>query len=72
LICRINANKGARAGNFNQLLYSSIGPGGVLRDITVGNNDTEGRLNGNYPAGPGWDPCTGWGSPDGKKLEQAL
>ena len=27
---------------------------------------------GGYDAGPGWDACTGWGSPDGPKLMQAL
>jgi len=31
------------------------------RDITSGNN-------GAYSAGPGWDACTGLGSPDGTAL----
>jgi kumamolisin len=44
----------------------------VLRDITVGNNDTDGLLGGQYKAGPGWDACTGWGVPDGGKLLTAL
>jgi kumamolisin len=72
LIVRINATLGSRVGNFNALLYSKFGPNGVLRDITVGNNDTEGLLDGNFKAGPGWDACTGWGVPDGKKLLDAL
>jgi kumamolisin len=72
LIARINAANGARAGNFNALLYSTIGPSGVLRDITVGDNDTDGLLGGQYKAGPGWDACTGWGVPDGQKLLAAL
>src|SRR5271170_6715707 len=72
LVTRLNAIMGARAGNFNALLYSKFGPTGVLRDITVGDNDTEGMLNGQYPAGPGWDACTGWGAPDGGKLLAAL
>ena len=71
-IARINAAIGSRAGNFNALLYSSFGPKNVLRDITVGNNDTDGLLNGQYPCGAGWDACTGWGAPDGKKLLAAL
>lgn len=25
-----------------------------------------------YPAGPGWDACTGWGSPNGQALLEAL
>lgn len=69
---RINAALGARSGNFNVLLYSKFGPAGVLRDITVGNNDTGGLLGGQYKAGPGWDACTGWGVPDGGKLLTAL
>jgi kumamolisin len=72
LVTRLNAIMGVRAGNFNALLYSNFGPNGVLRDITVGDNDTEGMLNGQYPAGPGWDACTGWGAPDGGKLLAAL
>lgn len=59
LIARINASLGARSGNFNAVLYSNFGPAGVLRDITVGNNDTNGLLGGQYNAGPGWDACTG-------------
>jgi kumamolisin len=72
LITRINALLGKRVGNFNALLYDTIGPAGVLRDITSGNNDTDGLLNGQFPAGAGWDACTGWGAPDGAKLLNAL
>jgi kumamolisin len=52
LIARLNAALGARIGNFNELLYSQYGPNGVLRDITVGNNDTHGRLGGRFAAQP--------------------
>jgi len=72
LIARINGAIGKRVGNINALLYSSIGPGGTLRDITTGNNDTDGLLNGEFKAGVGWDACTGWGVPDGGKLLSAL
>jgi kumamolisin len=72
LITRINALLGKRVGNFNALLYDTIGPAGVLRDITSGNNDTDGLLNGQFPARAGWDACTGWGVPDGAKLLNAL
>ena len=72
LITRINAAMKTRAGNFNALLYSKLGPSGVLRDITVGNNDTGGLLGGQFRAGPGWDACTGRGVPDGTKLLAAL
>ena len=72
LITRINAALGARVGNFNALLCNTIGPANVLRDITSGNNDTDGLLNGQFQAGQGWDACTGWGVPDGAKLLNAL
>jgi kumamolisin len=72
LVTRINALLGARAGNFNALLYNKMGPAGVLRDITSGNNDTDGLLDGAFQAGSGWDACTGWGVPDGGKLLAAL
>jgi len=72
LVARINAAKGVRVGNFNALLYSKIGPAKVLHDITSGNNDTDGLLKGQFPAKPGWDACTGWGSPGGKALLNAL
>jgi kumamolisin len=36
-----------------------------FRDITAGSN-------GAYSAGPGWDPCTGLGVPDGTQLLAAL
>ena len=72
LVARISGALGHRVGNFNALLYSSIGKSGALRDITVGNNDANGMLDGQFPAQKGWDACTGWGSPDGEKLLAAL
>jgi kumamolisin len=72
LITRINSLLGNRVGNFNALLYENFGPAGVLRDITKGNNDSNGLLEGQFAAGPGWDACTGWGTPDGVKLLDAL
>jgi kumamolisin len=65
LIALLNQGLNAKLGFFNPLLYKTVGPNGVLKDITVGNN-------GDFKAGPGWDACTGWGSPDGKKLLEAL
>jgi kumamolisin len=72
LITLCNQQLGARVGNFNALLYSTIGPNKVLNDITTGNNDTDGLLNGEFPAGPGWDACSGWGTPNGQNLLAAL
>ena len=52
-------------GFLNALLYTDATARAALRDITVGNN-------GGYQAAPGWDPCTGLGSPDGTALLAAL
>jgi kumamolisin len=67
LLARINQGLGRPVGYFNPLLYSKLGRSPAFRDITVGNNDTTGRVGG-YPAGLGWDACTGWGSPRGGSL----
>jgi len=65
LIALLNQKLGHPVGFLNPLLYGSIVGTGACRDITVGNN-------GAYSAKPGWDACTGWGSPNGVKLLQAL
>jgi kumamolisin len=62
LIARINALKGKPAGFINPLLYANAS---ALRDITMGNN-------GDFSATPGWDACTGLGSPNGKSLAALL
>lgn len=54
-----------RVGYLNPLLYRTLASQGVTNDITLGDN-------GAYRAGPGWDPCTGWGSPQGARLLSAL
>ena len=56
---------GKPVGYLNPLLYGSLVGIGAFRDIVSGNN-------GRYSAGKGWDPCTGWGSPVGNMLLQAL
>lgn len=53
---------GTRLGFLNPRLYAL---GAVLNDITDGNN-------GAYSARPGWDACTGLGSPNGEALLAAL
>ena len=53
---------GKPVGYLNPLLYSqALGSAGAFHDIVSGNN-------GAYDAAPGWDACTGLGSPDGTKL----
>jgi kumamolisin len=65
LIACINQVLGKPVGFLNSTLYSQLGGTNALHDVTSGNN-------GAYSAGPGWDPCTGWGSPDGGAIAGAL
>jgi kumamolisin len=62
LIALVNQQKGAPVGLVQSRLYASAG---ACRDVTAGNN-------GSFAAGPGWDPCTGLGSPDGTKVLSTL
>ncbi|MGA7923462.1 MAG: S53 family peptidase [Thermoplasmata archaeon] len=64
LIARINQALGMPVGYVEAALYGGTGPGS-FHDVTSGNN-------GVYSAGPGWDACTGLGSPDGAKLLSIL
>lgn len=64
LLARINQALGKNVGYVNALLYSS-NVQSAFRDITSGSN-------GDYSAGPGWDACTGLGTPDGNALLNAL
>lgn len=68
LIALINQQLGTPVGFVNPKLYTQ-GENG-FNDITSGNNDDSGL--GYYSAGPGWDPCTGLGSPNGTALLSAL
>ncbi|MBW4050423.1 MAG: S8/S53 family peptidase [Proteobacteria bacterium] len=58
LIARINSLTGRAAGLMSPALY---GHSSALRDITQGDN-------GGFAASPGWDACTGLGSPDGSRV----
>jgi len=64
LLARINQSLGKNVGYVNALLYSSKAEA-TFHDITSGSNGT-------YSAGPGWDACTGLGTPDGAALLAAL
>jgi kumamolisin len=65
LLALFNQRLPKPVGFLNPLLYGSLASKSVCRDITSGNN-------GAYAAGPGWDACTGWGSPRGTSLLAAL
>ena len=63
LVALTNQSIGKPVGFINPLLYQN--PKGDFNSITSGNN-------GAYSAGPGWNPCTGLGSPIGTKVGSAL
>ncbi|MFQ5777795.1 MAG: protease pro-enzyme activation domain-containing protein [Terriglobia bacterium] len=67
LVARLNQKLRRPVGYFTSLLY--LHPDRFRKafyDVTKGNN-------GNfYRAAPGWDPCTGWGSPNGEELLKVL
>jgi kumamolisin len=68
LLALVNQKRGKPIGYLNPLLYQNyqqLLQNKALRDITSGNN-------GSYSAGPGWDACTGLGSPDGANLLNTL
>jgi kumamolisin len=65
LIALCNQKLAKPVGFLNPLLYGSLAGKGLCRDITSGNN-------GAYSARAGWDPCTGWGTPNGTTILNAL
>jgi kumamolisin len=65
LIALINQSIGKPVGFINPLLYQDAAKARDLNDITSGNN-------GAYSAGPGWDACSGLGSPIGTQVAAAL
>ena len=65
LIALLNQQLGTRVGFLQPALYGFAEPDNGFNDITDGDN-------GSYSAGPGWDPCTGLGSPIGTALATLL
>jgi len=64
LIARLAQATGKRFGLLQPLIYAGVTPGTAapgFNDITVGSN-------GAYHAAPGWDACTGLGTPNGEAL----
>jgi kumamolisin len=72
LITRINQTIGKPVGFVNAALYANPG---AFNDITIGNNrvsSSDGSENLGYDSTPGWDACTGLGSPNGNAVLAAL
>jgi kumamolisin len=66
LIALLNQAVGRNLGYLNPRLYRELGPAGLLRAITEGDNSVSGVTG--FKAGPGWSAVAGWGRPDGAKL----
>jgi kumamolisin len=64
LIALANAQNKTTAGFINPTLYTAAAKK-AFHDITSGNN-------GGFTAGPGWDACTGQGSPIGTAIVSLL
>ena len=69
LIAVANAPNGTSAGLIQPAIYAAKGKA-AFRDITSGTNYSGTPVG--FKAGPGWDPCTGLGSPIGTKLITAV
>jgi kumamolisin len=69
LVALLNQKRGGQSlGYLNPTLYQNyqaLQQDNAFNDITQGNN-------GVYSAGPGWDACTGLGSPNGSNLATGL
>jgi kumamolisin len=74
LIARINQKLKGQVGFINPQLYSLPPNSGAFNDITVGNNRTSFRKFSKvgYDSTPGWDACSGLGSPNGTVLSNLL
>jgi kumamolisin len=71
LLALLNQGLGKPVGFINPLLYQPPANTKGFHDITTGDNGAFGSSK-KYSAGPGWDACTGWGTPDGVELLKAL
>jgi kumamolisin len=68
LIARLAQATGTKFGLLQPLIYAGVAPG----VDAAGFNDIRSGSNGAYSAGPGWDACSGLGSPDGTKILSLL
>jgi kumamolisin len=65
LVALLNQGLRRPTGSLNALLYDDQGLSDTFRDIV------RGKI-GHLRARRGWDPASGWGSPDGEAILQAL
>lgn len=72
LIAVLNTALGENVGFVNGVLYE-LGSS-FFRDIVAEPGAADNGFGGvkGYPVSPGWDACTGWGSPNGTQLLKGL
>jgi kumamolisin len=66
LVAQLNQATQKNAGFLNPFLYAKVA-NGIVQDVTIGTNAIKNTIQG-YDAGPGWDACTGLGTPDGTAI----
>jgi subtilase family serine protease len=77
VIALADQDAGQRLGFVNPAIYAiAHSPAGhrAFHDVTTGDNSVlwPTRVFAGYQAGPGWDPVTGWGSPNAQILVPLL
>jgi kumamolisin len=65
LTALINQHLGTRVGFLNPLFYTTLADHRALNDVSSG-------TNGDFASKPGWDACTGMGSPNGQAILDVL
>jgi kumamolisin len=65
LTALINEQLETRVGFMNPLFYSTLAQHRALNDVSSG-------TNGDFTSKPGWDACTGMGSPNGQAILDVL
>jgi kumamolisin len=72
-IALLNEGLGHNIGFFNEKLYTKLGLASVFRKV-IQPGSGQGGSGSKSPQSQasGWSPLTGWGSPDGEKLLDAL
>ncbi len=72
-IALLNQGIGHNIGFLNEKLYAKLGPASVFRKIGQSSTKQQDPVSKDSPSQSfGWSPITGWGSPDGEKLLDAL
>jgi kumamolisin len=67
-VALLNQAKGKNVGFLNPWMYTH--PDAFV-DVVTGDNGIKNVIKG-YQAGPGWDACSGLGTPDGAKILAGL